>query len=102
MRIGKKGTWLTLLMTPWVPIYINLQLMIEPDLRAEMPDEVAGTRRTYPEVKTVSSPTRWYYLVAGDKAVEWQRQSKLSTVWAHPMLLLLMVRNKVAIFSHWF
>ena len=43
---------------------------IIPDLRAELPDEAAGTRRSYLEVKTVSGFTRWYNPVAGERAVE--------------------------------
>ena len=43
---------------------------IIPDIRAEMPDELAGTRRTYMEVKTVSGLTRWYKPVTGERAVE--------------------------------
>ena len=43
---------------------------IIPDIRAELPDELAGTRRTYMEVKTVSGLTRWYKPVRGERAVE--------------------------------
>ena len=43
---------------------------IIPDLRAELPDAAAGTRRSYLEVKTVSGFTRWYNPVAGERAVE--------------------------------
>ena len=38
--------------------------------------------------------------VAGEKADKWRRQRKVSTAWVQLTLLLLMVRAKVAIFSH--
>ena len=43
---------------------------IIPDLRAELPDSLGGTRREYLEVKTVSGLTRWYLPATGARAVE--------------------------------
>ena len=42
---------------------------IIPDIRVELPDPAAGTKRTYVEVKTVSGKT-WYHPVRGERAVE--------------------------------